>query len=86
MLLATTQVNKVELHLSYEGSCDTPLCIGSVDNFVFELGVHPATLILRASLGNMVLLYGALPEDSPNRTMLTMREGVKGSLIEVLFR
>jgi hypothetical protein len=38
------------------------------------------------SLGNAVVLYGALPEGDPNRTMIAMREGVEGSLIEVKYR
>jgi hypothetical protein len=38
------QVSKVELHLNYEGSVAFPLAIGSIDNFLLELAVHPATL------------------------------------------
>lgn len=38
------QVTKVELLLNYEGSVDYPLAIGSIDNFLLELAVHPATL------------------------------------------
>lgn len=33
-----------------------------------------------------MLLYGALPEGDPNRTMVAMRAGGGGSLIEVRFR
>lgn len=41
------QVTKVELLLNYEGSVDYPLAIGSIDNFLLELAVHPATLQVR---------------------------------------
>jgi hypothetical protein len=119
--------------MCYEGGHD-PLAVGSIDNFTFELAVHPSTMQLvrlgcvdeskpagrpdnqpawglyqspstrtlnppnhpfpqnqthpaqLTSLGNVVLLYGALPEGDPNRTMIAMREGVKGSLIEVALR
>jgi hypothetical protein len=38
------QITKVELLLNNEGSVDYPLAIGSIDNFLLELAVHPATL------------------------------------------
>jgi hypothetical protein len=38
------QVTKVELLLDYEGPVQHPLAIGSIDNFLLELAVHPATL------------------------------------------
>lgn len=34
----------MELLLNYEGSVGHPLAIGSIDNFLLELAVHPATL------------------------------------------
>lgn len=34
----------MELLLNYEGSVQHPLAIGSIDNFLLELAVHPATL------------------------------------------
>jgi hypothetical protein len=45
---AHTQVTKVELLLNYEGAVQHPLAIGSIDNFLLELAVHPATLQVRA--------------------------------------
>lgn len=80
------QVAKVELHLNYEGDVSTPLAIGSIDNFLFELAVHPATLQLHTSLGNLVAEYGQLPPDHPNRTMVSMRDAQAGSLIDVVFK
>jgi len=41
---ALLQVTKVELLLNYEGTVSHPLAIGSIDNFLLELAVHPATL------------------------------------------
>lgn len=80
------QVTKVALHLNYEGDVQAPLAIGSIDNFVLELAVHPATLQLTASLGNLVAEYGALAVGHPNRVMVSMRDEQAGSLIEVTFR
>lgn len=34
----------MELLLNYEGAVQHPLAIGSIDNFLLELAVHPATL------------------------------------------
>lgn len=76
----------MELHLSYEGDVVAPLAIGSIDGFVFELEVHPATLVLRSRLANLLVLDGGLEEGNPNRTMVTMREGVAKSLVEVTFK
>lgn len=45
------QVAKVELRLNYEGDVAFPLAIGSIDNFLLELAVHPATLQVCAGLG-----------------------------------
>jgi hypothetical protein len=42
--LCAAQVTKVELLLNYEGGVSHPLAIGSMDNFLLELAVHPATL------------------------------------------
>lgn len=86
MLLSTLQVTKVELHLNYEGDIQLPLAIGSIDNFVLQLALHPATMQLDASLGNLVAEYGALPTEHPNRVMVSMRDKQAGSLIEVTFR
>jgi hypothetical protein len=72
--------------MTYEGDAYQPLALGYMENLKFQLAVHPATLQLHASLGNLVAQYGALEESNPNRTILTMREGVTGSLIEVTFR
>lgn len=49
MVFMLPQVTKVELLLNYEGSVSHPLAIGSIDNFLFELAVHPATLQVRNS-------------------------------------
>lgn len=46
-LLVCPQVTKVELLLNYEGAVCEPLAIGSIDNFLLELAVHPATLQVR---------------------------------------
>jgi hypothetical protein len=43
------QVTKVELLLNYEGGVSHPLAIGSMDNFLLELAVHPATLQVRSA-------------------------------------
>jgi hypothetical protein len=79
-------VAKVALQLLYEGDAPEPLAVGSLDNFSLELDVHPATLRLAMSLGNLVAEYGALPAGHPNRTMVSVRDAQHGSLIEVLFR
>jgi vacuolar protein sorting-associated protein 13A/C len=79
-------VSKVELHLDYEGFTTECMAIGAMQDFAFHLSVHPATLALTASLGNLVAEYGALPPGHPNRTILTMREGTSGSLIDVEFK
>jgi hypothetical protein len=80
------QVSKVELHLNYEGDVAFPLAVGCMHNFTLELAVHPSTLQLATSLGNLVAEYGALPPGHPNRTMVSVRDAQAGSLIEVLFK
>lgn len=80
------QVAKVELHLNYEGDVSVTLAVGSIDNFILKLAVHPATLQLDASLGNLVAEYGSLAPGHPNRVMVSMRDKQAGSLIEVTFR
>lgn len=81
-----SQVAKVALHLNYEGDVSTPLAIGSIDNFTLQLAVHPTTLQLDTSLGNLVAEYGSLPVGHPNRVMVSMRDEQAGSLIEVTFK
>jgi len=76
----------VDLHLQYEGDVVKPLAIGCIDNFLLELLVHPATLQLHTSLGNLVAEYGSLQPGAPNRMMVSMRDKQAGSLIDVMFK
>lgn len=76
----------MSLHLNYEGATSQPLAVGSIDNFLLRLAVHPATLTLHTALGNLVAEYCCLPAGHPNRTMVSMRDKQAGSLIEVDFK
>lgn len=74
------------MHLNYEGDVAAPLAVGVMQRFSLQLDVHPSTLRLATSLGNLVAEYGALAPGHPNRTMVAVRDATAGSLIEVLFR
>lgn len=68
---------------------DVHLCSFHVGGSEAPCSPHPARHPARhqvTSLGNVVLLYGALPEGDPNRTMIALRQGVEGSLIEVVYK
>lgn len=54
--------------------------------FLFELDVHPSTLALHTSLGNLLAAYDTLAPDNPHRTICSLRPGTEASLIDVRYR
>ena len=62
------EVNKLEATLLYEDEGAAPLALAHIEDVRFNLHIHPATLRLTASLGNLKAQDGQLPEV---RTALT---------------
>ena len=56
------EVDKLEASLLYESASAPPLALAHIEDVSFNLHVHPATLRLTASLGNLRAQDGALPE------------------------
>ena len=62
------EVDKLEATLLYEDEGAAPLALAHIEDVRFNLHIHPATLRLTASLGNLKAQDGQLPEV---RTKLT---------------
>lgn len=56
------QVDKLAASLLYEDGESTPLAIAGIEDVSFNLNVHPETLALNTSLGNLKVQDGVLPE------------------------
>lgn len=79
------EMEKLEATFLYESATAAPLALVFVEDFRFNLDIHPGTLRLTASLGNMLTKDGALPEDSPYRHVCDLRPGAATSLIDLEF-
>eukprot|EP00884_Botryococcus_braunii_P010315 jgi/Botrbrau1/19285/Bobra.0073s0028.1 len=77
------EVEKLEVVFNYESATAAPLGIAYVERVVFCLGVHPTSIVIDASLGNMKAVDGALPEGHPYRNVIGLRSGASTSLIQV---
>lgn len=55
-------VEKLEVEFNYESATVPPLGTAYVERVTFCLGVHPTSIVIDASLGNMKAVDGALPE------------------------
>ena len=55
-------VEKLEVTLQYEGTDTPPLALASMEDISVSLNVHPSTLALRGSLGNLRATDTTLPE------------------------
>lgn len=56
------EVEKLEVEFNYESATAPPLGAAYVERLTFCLGVHPTSIVIDASLGNMKAVDGALPE------------------------
>ena len=59
------EVERLEATLNYESASAPALALATVEDVRLSLRVHPATLRLAASLGNLRAQDGALPEARP---------------------
>ena len=57
-------IEKLEATLQYEGTDTAPLALASVEDLSVSLNVHPSTLQLKGSLGNLRAIDACLPEVS----------------------
>lgn len=55
-------VGKLEVTLQYEGADTPPLALASMEQLSVSLNVHPSTLALKGSLGNLRATDTTLPE------------------------
>ena len=55
-------VEKLEVTLQYEGTETPPLALASMEDISVSLNVHPSTLALKGSLGNLRATDTTLPE------------------------
>jgi hypothetical protein len=58
----SVEVEKLEVTFNYESATAPPLGLAFVERVAFRLGVHPGSIVINASLGNMKAVDGALPE------------------------
>jgi hypothetical protein len=58
----SVEVEKLEVTFNYESATAPPLGLAFVERVSFRLGVHPGSIVINASLGNMKAVDGALPE------------------------
>lgn len=63
------EVERLEATLNYESAAAPPLALATVEDVRLSLHVHPATLRLAASLGNLRAQDGALPEACPGEPL-----------------
>ena len=63
------EVERLEATLNYESAAAPPLALATVEDARLSLHVHPATLRLAASLGNLRAQDGALPEARPGEPL-----------------
>jgi hypothetical protein len=60
------EMERLEATLNYE-SCEVPpLMLAAIEDVRFNLNIHPTTLFINASLGNMRAQDGVLPEVTPS--------------------
>ncbi|KAK9858457.1 hypothetical protein WJX84_002370 [Apatococcus fuscideae] len=78
-------IEKLEATLQYEGTDTPPMALASVEDLSVSLNVHPSTLQLQGSLGNLCATDTTLPEGHPYRDICTIRKGAESSLIELEF-
>jgi hypothetical protein len=70
----SVEVEKLEVVFNYESPTAAPLGAAYVERVIFCLGVHPTSIVIDASLGNMKAVDGALPEVLlPLRTLAPWR-------------
>lgn len=55
-------IGKLEVTLQYEGANTPPLALASMEQLSVSLNVHPSTLALKGSLGNLRATDAMLPE------------------------
>ena len=55
-------IGKLEVTLQYEGADTPPLALASMEQLSVSLNVHPSTLALKGSLGNLRATDTTLPE------------------------
>ncbi len=55
-------IEKLEATLQYEGTDTPPMALASVEDLSVSLNVHPSTLQLQGSLGNLCATDTTLPE------------------------
>ncbi|KAK9819963.1 hypothetical protein WJX72_004515 [[Myrmecia] bisecta] len=79
------EMEKLEAVFNYEGRAEDALALASIDDVRFNLNIHPATLLLTASLGNVRLQDGAMPVGHRYRDVIDLRRGATASLIELEF-
>ncbi|KAK9827173.1 hypothetical protein WJX74_009221 [Apatococcus lobatus] len=78
-------IEKLEVTLQYEGVDTPPLALASMEDISVSLNVHPSTLALKGSLGNLRATDTTLPEGHPYQHICTIRKGAESSLIELEF-
>ncbi|GMH39652.1 hypothetical protein BSKO_07550 [Bryopsis sp. KO-2023] len=79
-------MKKLELSANYEDSRKDHMAIAVVENFKYDLDVHPETIRFTGSLGNAVIWDGSIPEGHPNRQLCGLRSETQESLISVVFQ
>ncbi len=62
VLRVIVAIEKLEATLQYEGTDTPPLALASVEDLSVSLNVHPSTLQLKGSLGNLRAIDTTLPE------------------------
>lgn len=56
------EMERLEATLNYESCSAPPLLLAAIEDVRFNLSIHPGTLLINASLGNMRAQDGILPK------------------------
>ncbi len=63
-------MERLEANLNYESCSAPPLLLAAIEDVRFNLSIHPGTLLINATLGNMRAQDGVLPEVYYHQTLL----------------
>ena len=80
------RVQKLELQLQYEGFAVVPLLQAGVRDYDMLVHVHPESMLLTATLGNVQVEDCRLDEASPYRQICGLRADTDTSLVNMEFR
>ncbi|KAK9815130.1 hypothetical protein WJX73_008307 [Symbiochloris irregularis] len=79
------KVQQLQAALNYEAGDAPALALTSIDDMDLSLDIHPRSMGLSATLGNLRAQDGTLEEDHPYRNVCGVRQDASASLVKLRF-